>query len=123
MPCPGVISTNSKAPGAYMACNTELYDNKTAYYLANHGDLLWVPSNIITMFSASNPIRINGGQWPFMFGRALIDGRYALGKVHAGNDVFGFYTFTSKGEVKLTSDFEVLTCKGSCRKFFNQFSF
>lgn len=123
-PSPGVISLNPTAPGAYISCfNGEIYDKTDAYYLLDHSQLTWVPANFSSIFKISNTVRINGGNWPFLFGRALINGRYSLGKVYAGNGFYGFYTFTSNGEIYLSTDFEVLTCNISkpCRKFLSNF--
>lgn len=118
-PCPAVISTNPTAPGAYMTCSTgEVYDGTSAYFLANHPDLTWVPTNIISMFSVANPVKINGGLWPFMFGRVLINGRYSIGKIYAGNGVYGLYVQSSSGSIYYKSDYEVLTCNIPCRKFY-----
>lgn len=116
-PCPAVISTNPTAPGAYMTCSFgNVYDRTSAYFLANHPDLAWVPTNIISMFSVANPIKINGGLWPFMFGRVLINGRYSIGKIHAGNGAYGLYVQGSSGELLFKYDYEVLTCNIPCRK-------
>lgn len=115
-----MISTNPTAPGAYMTCyDGDVYDKTSAFFLANHPDLAWVPTNIISMFSIANPIKINGGLWPFMFGRVLINGRYSIGKIHAGNGAYGLYVRSSSGVLRFNYDYEVLTCNIPCRKLNN----
>ena len=95
-----------------MSCSFgEVYDKNSAYYLRNHTNLHWVSANIITMLQIPNAVTVNGGLWPFMFGRTLINGRYLLGKVHTGNGAFGFFTFTIDGEAYMTANYEVLACK------------
>lgn len=58
-------------------------------------------------------LKITGSGYPFMFGRAMYNGYYQVGKVFAGP---GFYVLEIQGEygsVEFEDSFEVLACKDS----------
>lgn len=102
---------------------SEYLDNTTSFYLLNHPSLTWVSTNSSAMMNLPNTIKLNmAGAWPYFYGRALHNGAYRVGKVHAGGGFFGLWIWTGSGETSFSSGFEVLTCASIC-KFFKNFSY
>lgn len=109
-PSPGPVLINP--PGAMMTCTSDTYDNNTSFYLLNHPSLTWVASNPSAMLTLPNTIKFNKSPYPFLFGRVFYNGAYQIGKIHAGNGLYGLYLGSASGVQSFTgsSVFEVLTC-------------
>jgi hypothetical protein len=107
----GYILTNPSKPGVYLSCATGLIYNKNdAYYLLNHPDLKYVPTNGTAMLTEPGVLRLNGTPWKSMFGRYNYQGQYYIGKVVYEKIDGSIWFATPIGEISLKSGFEVLTC-------------
>jgi hypothetical protein len=75
------------------------------------------------MFNVPNTLRINANGLTFLFGRALINGQYLLGKVFAGGSQNGLNVAGPSGNTLITSGFDVLACSmsSSCEKYLMKF--
>ena len=77
---PGYISTASGSAGAYTACSGgEKFDNSSAFYVAYHSDLQWVPVSG-SLSSIPGQIVHNYNSYQLRYGRILVNGFYLLGK-------------------------------------------
>jgi hypothetical protein len=107
IPC-HIITTKGQR-GCYIPNGN--FDNQTAFYLQSHPNLKWIKTNTVDMMKLPGTLKIVGIHgFRFMFGRALYDGQYQLGKVYAGG---GIYTFVTINFGRNIDSFEVLTCEKS----------
>lgn len=104
--------------GCLIPCGSKVIsDLKTPHYLLKNDALTWVPTTSALVSSVPNTLKIPGPH-NLMFGRAVIDGANALGKILSASDgTYTFQTATRSGAVKLTSAFEVLTCDKVCSMY------
>lgn len=109
-PASGNIRTVNN-PGCYITCGGgEHFDNKTAYYLLNHSQLTWVPTDTTKMRTLPGVLQVSGSGWIFAFGRVLYRGYYQIGKLHFGPSMFMFYIEGPSGYIGYSTGFEILTC-------------
>lgn len=109
-PNPGhiLISPN---PGIFSICFNEYNFNRSGYYLLNHPDLLWVDTTVLTMLDVPGVIKQDVNPiWSFLYGRIFYEGRYVVGKLHAGSGVFKMYMRTNTELKEFITGFQVLTC-------------
>lgn len=92
-----------KAGGSF-ACSSYVNAVFGNYYLLNHANLMWIPTNN----SLSNTLVVIGVSNPVLFGRVVINGTTYLGKVITQNSEF-VYGVPSM-EVKHTGNFDVMSC-------------
>jgi hypothetical protein len=111
--CPGFINTISSGPGCYMACSHQLmYDKTTSFYLLNHSNLVWIPSNTTAMRTLSGAIEVGTiTATPFLIGRIKSNGFWTIGKIYNGGaGGYDFYIHAGGKCVPYTTGFEVLSC-------------
>ena len=102
--CPGVITDNPAKPGGYFGCNLNIarYFARGNFYLINHPNLTWIPSNDTHALTLKNAITIGS----ILFGRIIKNGVTYLGKYQ----VQGFHYVNTSIEVRTSSGFDILTC-------------
>lgn len=109
-PVPGYILTSPASDaGVYITCTND-FKASNGFYLLEHPNLKWVPSDTTEMMSLPGTLMINPVK-PYMFGRILYKGNYHIGKLHAGGGAYGLWLNTPfDGQLSFTTNFEVLTC-------------
>jgi hypothetical protein len=104
--CPARISIDPAKPGAFMSSAAgENFDNKTAYFLASHPNLIWGTVNESTAWNYHYGIRMMSGAYPVMLARVNISGVTYVGRVRDQtqkpyefemrffNHLYGFVTY------------------------------
>lgn len=83
--------------------------------------MAWEKTSSSSVANVLNALKIPG-PYSFMFGRASISGKNVLGKIIASNGIFSFEAVTASGAVKMSDEFEVLTCRTSgCGEHYQRF--
>lgn len=108
---PGRITTDLAKPGIYTPCDGDQFDSANVYYMLNHTNLVWKTTDSDAMRTLPGALTLvsSSGQ-PFMYGRNKINTYTQLGKVHNGNDLFGYWYTQDGKEYNTKSGYDVLTC-------------
>lgn len=105
---PGYILTNSSAAGVYVQCWTfDVKQTTNNFYLLNHPNLKWIPTNSSNMLNLTSSVKIPGFN-DFLFGRIQHEGIYYLGKLQISHKKL--YITTKTDSKSFDSGVEVLTC-------------
>jgi hypothetical protein len=80
--CPARISVDPLKPGAFMSSDSaEVFDNNTAFFLANHADIRWGLVTERTAWNYFYGFKMKSGKYPVMIGRVNISGVTYVGRV------------------------------------------
>jgi hypothetical protein len=104
-----------KKRGVYSSCKSlltsEIFDDKSAYYLLNHPNLAYVQANSTSLWSVPNTLRLNSTEYVYFFGRTSS----YLGKVRnqdkSSSMAAMYYLLPITNLEMITTQFDVLTCK------------
>jgi hypothetical protein len=81
--CPAQISINPVKPGAYRmsTATSETFNDKNAFFLANHPNIVWGLVNASTAWNHPHAIRMMSGNYPVMQARVNVSGMTFVGRV------------------------------------------
>lgn len=95
-----------------MPCVYENFQSVNTFYMLNHPNLAWIPTNISTMLTMPNTIKMINPRWNLTITRVFFDNYTVVGKAHLDDLFVCFFNgYNQTRDMAISTGFDVLVCK------------